>query len=60
MITQDVGHPSAQSVAAHGSFARAGEDRVLVNFKYRFCGNPSDELIVYLSDLPHVPGSWGS
>ncbi len=43
---------TASSVAAHGAFARAAEDEILVTFDYLFCGNPDDELIVYLSDSP--------
>lgn len=46
--------PSASSVAAHGAFARAGEDQIEVKFNYKFCGQPGDELIVYLSDSPDV------
>jgi hypothetical protein len=54
--TRAVGRIAAASVAAHGSFARAGEDEVLVEFKYRFCGGtaPAAALHVFLSDLPEL------
>jgi|GEM_PF-3553566 len=45
---------SASSVAAHGAFARAAEDEILVTFNYRFCGNSSDELVVYLSQSSRI------
>lgn len=43
---------TASSIAAHGAFARAAEDEILVTFEYLFCGTPNDELVVYLSDSP--------
>jgi len=46
--------PSASSIAAHGAFARAGENQIEIKFNYKFCGQPGDELIVYLSDSPDV------
>lgn len=54
MRTQAAGSLSATSVAAHGAFARAGEDQILVIFKYLFCGQSTDKLNVYLSDSPEV------
>lgn len=45
---------TASSVAAHGAFARAAEDKILVTFDYLFCGNSDDELIVNLTDSPHA------
>ncbi len=54
MKTRADGQGSASSVSAHGAFARAGEDEILVAFEYTFCGNPTDELVVYLSDAPEV------
>ncbi|MCG8407556.1 MAG: hypothetical protein MI923_20355, partial [Phycisphaerales bacterium] len=54
MKTHAEDRESASSVAAHGAFARAGEDEILVTFLYRFCGHPTDELVVYLSDAPEV------
>lgn len=52
--------PAATSVAAHGAFARAGEDQIVVAFKYKFCGSAIDELWVYLSDSPEVSTGLGS
>ena len=55
MLTQAPGKQAASSIAAHGAFARAGEDRILIEFKYRFCDLPNDPnayLLVYLSDDP--------
>ncbi len=46
--------PSASSIAVHGAFARSGEDEIEVKFNYKFCGQASDELVVYLSDAPDV------
>lgn len=54
MRTVVPGRPSVASVAAKGSFARAGEDQIVVAFQYNFCGDPTDELIVYLSDSPEL------
>jgi hypothetical protein len=56
MRTRDPNQLSARSVAAHGAFARAGEDQIVVEFKYRFCGanDPNTMLVVYLSDSPKV------
>jgi hypothetical protein len=53
MLMQAPGAQPATSIAAHGAFARAGEDRILIDFKYRFCDMPNDPnayLLVYLSD----------
>lgn len=57
MRTRAEGAESAASVAAHGAFARAGEDEIVVAFDYLFCGQSTDELIVYLSDAPEVGNS---
>src|SRR5262249_6522251 len=40
------------SVAAKGAFARAGEDQIIVAFRYLFCdgSNPNEELVVFISD----------
>ncbi len=56
MKTQDDanGSDSASTISAKATFARAGEDEILVAFEYTFCGNPTDELVVYLSDAPEV------
>jgi hypothetical protein len=54
MRTRADGAQSATSVAAHGAFARAGEDEILIRFDYLFGGQPTDELIVYLTDRPDV------
>jgi hypothetical protein len=52
MLTKAPGKQNATSVAAHGAFARAGDEDIVVAFDYRFCGNATDELVVYLSDHP--------
>ncbi len=54
MFTQAPGKQTALSVAAHGAFARAGDEDILVEFDYRFCGgaDPNMVLLVYLSDAP--------
>ncbi|HKQ50427.1 MAG TPA: hypothetical protein VJZ71_20300 [Phycisphaerae bacterium] len=52
--TKASGSLQASSAAAHGAFARAGEAEILVQFRYRFCGQTTDELIVYLTDSPEV------
>ena len=55
MLTKALGKQPASSVAAHGAFARAVEDRILIEFEYRFCDTPNDPnayLLVYLSDDP--------
>ncbi|MCB9858677.1 MAG: hypothetical protein H6818_23610 [Phycisphaerales bacterium] len=54
MKTHGDGMESASSVAAHGAFARAGEDQIVVAFQYLFCGNVTDQLVVYLSDSPEA------
>jgi len=55
MRTRMPGQPSASSVAAHGAFARAGNEQVTVSFKYLFCDSvPGQSLIVYLSESPEV------
>jgi len=57
--TQAPDKQSATSVAAKGAFARAGEDEIVVAFRYRFVQdttNPANpaEIVVYLSDDPAV------
>jgi len=52
--------PSANSIAVHGAFARAGEVQIEVKFSYKFCGQLTDELIVYLSDIPEVASGGGT
>ncbi len=54
MLAQAPGRQSASSVAAHGAFARASEDHILIKFNYRFCevSDPNTTLAVYLSDSP--------
>ena len=54
MSTEAPSYRASRSVAAHGAFARAGDERVLVEFDYRFCApsDPNTVLIVYLSDAP--------
>ena len=51
---------AASSVAAHGAFARAGEDEITIAFDYRFvdAGDTGDaELLVFLSGSPDVSTS---
>jgi hypothetical protein len=54
--TQAPGRPSANSVAAKGAFARAGNEDITIEFEYMFIDDPCDgaELIVYLGDDPEV------
>ncbi|MFN0135640.1 MAG: right-handed parallel beta-helix repeat-containing protein [Phycisphaerae bacterium] len=57
MRTQAIGLQSALSIAAHGSFARAGDERVTVAFEYQFVSTSSNaqaptELVVYLTESP--------
>ena len=56
MRTQAPGRPSASSVAAKGAFARAGDEKITVEFEYMFIEDPCNEaeLVVYLSDDPEV------
>ena len=57
MGTKAVGKQSASSVAAKGSFARAGEETLIVAFEYLFMngGDAGDaEIIVKLSDEQDV------
>jgi len=44
----------ANSIAAKGAFARAGDEKITIFFEYNFLENPETELIVYLSDTPEV------
>jgi len=44
----------ASSIAAKGSFARAGNEQITVFFEYKFLENPNTELVVYLSNTPEV------
>ncbi|HRX80422.1 MAG TPA: hypothetical protein P5307_15225, partial [Pirellulaceae bacterium] len=48
------GSDSASTISAKATFARAGEDQIVVAFEYSFCGNATDELVVYLSDAPEA------
>jgi len=55
--TQAEGMASASSVAAKGSFARAGEENIVVAFEYQYLGGgdaQDAELIVSLSDNAEV------
>jgi hypothetical protein len=59
MSTNTGGGDSVRSVAAHGSFARAGDEDITVKFEYRFESVSTDpnrptELLVYLTDSPDV------
>jgi hypothetical protein len=56
MQTQALGAWSANSVAAKGAFARAGNEEITITFQYMFIEDPCNEaeLIVYLSDDPAV------
>ena len=57
MRTRDPNSDPAYSVAAHGAFARAGEDFILITFDYRFTEfdpNFPPELEVHLSDQPTI------
>jgi hypothetical protein len=56
MRTQAPGVWSANSVAAKGAFARAGDEEITIEFEYMFIENPYEEaeLVVYLSDDPEV------
>jgi hypothetical protein len=50
MATQAPGKEPGISVAAKGSFARAGDEDITVVFDYLFIENPGAEIAVYLSD----------
>ena len=56
MRTQAPDMWSANSVAAKGAFARAGDEDIIIEFEYMFIEDPCNEaeLIVYLSDDPEV------
>ncbi len=57
MKTQAEGKEAATSVAAKGSFARAGEENIVVAFEYQFinAGDAGDaEILVKLSDNQEV------
>ncbi|MHC4259238.1 MAG: S8 family serine peptidase [Planctomycetota bacterium] len=56
MRTQAPGLWSANSVAAKGAFARAGDENIKIEFEYMFLEDPYNqvELVVYLSDDPEV------
>ncbi len=56
MRTQISGTHPAKSVAPKGTFSRAGDEDITIEFDYLFLEDPNDdaELIVYLSDHPEV------
>ena len=56
MATKSPGKDSASSVSAKGTFARAGDENITVEFEYLFLPPSAQdaELIVYMSDSPRV------
>jgi len=57
MKTHAEGKEAASSVAAKGSFARAGEENIVVAFEYQFmsAGDAGDaEIVIKLSDNQDV------